>query len=31
MKYLFNSSGQHVANEVNGQLHATSGQNIGLI
>lgn len=29
MKYLFNSKGQHVANEVSGQLHATTGQNIG--
>lgn len=29
MKYLFNSSGQHIANEVNGQLHATTGKNIG--
>jgi len=29
MKYLFNSRGQHIANEVNGQLHARSGKNIG--
>lgn len=29
MKYLFNSQGNHIANEVNGQLHATTGQNIG--
>lgn len=29
MKYLFNSSGKHIANLVNGQLHATSGPNIG--
>lgn len=29
MKYLFDSRGKHIANEVNGQLHATSGQNIG--
>jgi hypothetical protein len=29
MKFLFNSDGQHIANEVNGQLHAPSGQNIG--
>jgi hypothetical protein len=29
MKYLFDSKGKHIANEVNGQLHATTGQNIG--
>jgi len=29
MNYLFNSRGQHIANEVNGQLHAPSGENIG--
>lgn len=29
MEYLFNSRGQHIANLVNGQLHALSGQNIG--
>lgn len=29
MKYLFDSKGNHIANEVNGQLHATTGQNIG--
>jgi hypothetical protein len=29
MKYLFNSRGVHIANEVNGQLHAPTGQNIG--
>jgi hypothetical protein len=29
MKFLFDSHGQHIANEVNGQLHAPTGQNIG--
>lgn len=29
MQYLFNSRGQHLANLVNGQLHAPTGQNIG--
>lgn len=29
MKYLFDSKGKHIANEVNGQLHANTGQNIG--
>ena len=29
MNYLFNSGGQHVANLVNGQLHAPTGQNVG--
>lgn len=29
MEYLFNIRGQHIANVVNGQLHAPSGQNIG--
>ena len=29
MEFLFNSKGQHIANLVNGQLHAPSGQNIG--
>lgn len=29
MTYLFNSKGQHIANEVNGQLHAPTGENIG--
>lgn len=29
MTYLFDSNGQHIANEVNGQLYATTGQNIG--
>ena len=29
MQYLFNSRGQHVANFVNGQLHAPTGSNIG--
>jgi hypothetical protein len=29
MEFLFNSGGQHIANFVNGQLHAPTGQNIG--
>lgn len=29
MQYLCNSRGQHIANLVNGQLHAPTGQNIG--
>jgi hypothetical protein len=29
MKYLFDSTGKHIANEVNGQLHALDGRNIG--
>ena len=29
MEFLFNSRGQHIANFVNGQLHAPTGQNIG--
>lgn len=29
MNYLCNSHGQHIANEVNGQLHAPTGENIG--
>ena len=29
MEFLFNSNGQHIANFVNGQLYAPSGQNIG--
>lgn len=29
MKFLFDSKGKHIANEVNGQLHSTSGKNIG--
>lgn len=29
MQYLFNSRGQHIANFVNGQLHAPTGANIG--
>ena len=29
MKYLFDSTGNHIANEVNGQLHAVNGRNIG--
>ena len=29
MQYLFNSRGQHIANFVNGQLHAPTGHNIG--
>lgn len=29
MNFLFNSSGKHIANEVNGQLHSPSGKNIG--
>lgn len=29
MKYLFNSKGQHIANLVNNQLHAPTGENIG--
>ncbi len=29
MKYLFNIRGRHIANFVNGQLHATNGPNIG--
>lgn len=27
--FLFNSRGEHIANEVNGQLHSPSGTNIG--
>ena len=29
MQFLFDSRGKHVANFVNGQLHAPSGSNIG--
>ncbi|MGN4805960.1 hypothetical protein [Bacillus cereus group sp. MYBK214-1] len=29
MEFLFNSKGEHIANFVNGQLHAPSGENIG--
>ena len=29
MKYLFDSKGRHIANEVNGQLHSPRGKNIG--
>lgn len=29
MKFLFNSKGKHIANLVNDQLHAPTGQNIG--
>ena len=29
LKFLFNNRGQHIANEVNGQLHAPTGQNVG--
>ena len=30
MKYLFDSTGKHIANEVDGQLHALDGKSIGL-
>jgi len=29
MEFLFNSKGRHIANFVNGQLHAPRGKNIG--
>jgi hypothetical protein len=29
MKFLFDSKGRHIANFVNGQLHAPAGRNIG--
>lgn len=29
MQYLFDSQGRNIANFVNGQLHAPTGQNIG--
>jgi hypothetical protein len=29
MRFLFDSLGRHIANEVNGQLHAPHGQNVG--
>lgn len=29
MEYLFSSRGHHIANFINGQLYAPSGQNIG--
>jgi hypothetical protein len=29
MEFLFNSRGKHIANFVNGHLHAPSGRNIG--
>jgi hypothetical protein len=29
LQYLFDSQGRHIANFVNGQLHALTGQNIG--
>lgn len=29
MKFLFDSQGHHIANEVNGQLYAPNGPNIG--
>lgn len=29
MKYLYDSDGNHIANEIDGQLHSTTGENIG--
>lgn len=29
MKFLFDSHGKHIANFANGQLHSTSGKNVG--
>lgn len=29
MRFLFDSKGHHIANEVNGQLHSPRGENIG--
>ncbi len=29
MKFLFDSRGKHIANLVNGQLHAPGGKNVG--
>lgn len=29
MKYLFDTNGRHISNEVNGQLHSTTGENKG--
>ena len=29
MRFLYNSKGRHIANESSGQLHTTSGKNIG--
>jgi hypothetical protein len=29
MEYLFDSQGRHIANLLNGQLHAPNGQNVG--
>src|SRR5437868_4147290 len=29
MQFLFDSSGRHIANEVRGQLHSPTGENIG--
>lgn len=29
MKFLFNSSGKHIANLINGQLYGPTGKNIG--
>jgi len=29
VQYLFDSRGRHIANEVNGELHAPGGSNIG--
>jgi len=29
MKPLFNIHGEHIANDVNGHLHSTTGENIG--
>lgn len=29
MQFLFDSQGRHIANEVNGQLHAPTGENVG--
>jgi len=29
MRFLFDSRGRHVANEVNGRLHSPAGRNVG--
>ena len=29
MRYLFDSRGRHIANEVNGRLHSPTGRNVG--
>jgi hypothetical protein len=29
MRFLFDSRGRHVANEVNGRLHSPAGKNVG--